>query len=127
MNYSELVAKNIIEHLRPGCEMKYRVTQTSGEYDFDLICGNVAVAAIEVTMSTDPSKLRTRARILNKSKGRSFVKAAKCKKDWSAYPTERADPRKIRAHIDEYLAPIEATGTERFFSYTDAARSAAIH
>jgi hypothetical protein len=36
MNHSEQVAKKIIERVRPGCNMTFRVHQSNGECDFEL-------------------------------------------------------------------------------------------
>jgi hypothetical protein len=78
-------------------------------------------------MLTDASMRQTRARILNAKQGGQFVQGSKCQKGWSVYLTEGADDiKKIRKLIDDYLAPIEASGTEEFSFHTDAATSPAI-
>ena len=87
MDHSELVAKNVIEKFRPGCVMSYRANQSNGECDFDLLCGDGAVAAVEVTMATNPSKRRTRARISDQRRGGPFIEAVSCRKGWSVHPT----------------------------------------
>jgi hypothetical protein len=127
MNHSEQVAKKIIERLRPGCNMTFRVHQSNGECDFELFHNLTAVAEVEVTMLTDASMRQTRARILNAKQGGQFVQGSKCQKGWSVYLTEGADDiKRIRQLIDDYLAPIEASGAEEFSFHTDAATSPAI-
>jgi hypothetical protein len=116
MNHPEQVAKNIIERVRPGCNMTFRVHQSNGECDFELFHNHTAVAEGEVTMLTDALMRQTRARIFNAKQGGQFVQGSKCQKGWSVYLTEDADDiKKIRKLIDDYLAPIEASGVERFF------------
>lgn len=126
MDHPELISKTIIESFRPGCEMKYNADQSNGEHDFVLLCGNGAIAAVEVTMSTSQLMRETHARISDPSKGAQFVEATLCKKGWCVDPIEGADIRKIRGSVDAYLAPIEAAGVEGFFMPTDAAESPAI-
>jgi hypothetical protein len=127
MNHSEQVAKKIIERLRPGCNMTFRVHQSNGECDFELFHNHTAVAEVEVTMLTDASMRQTRARIFTAKQGGQFVQGSKCQKGWSVYLTEGADDiKKIRKLVDDYLAPIEASGAERFFFHMDAATSPAI-
>jgi hypothetical protein len=123
MNHAELISKRIIEMVRPDCEMKHRADQSNGEYDFDLFRGQSGVAAVEVTMSTNALKRRTRARISENQ----FIDAIVCKKGWLINPIEGSDIRKIRANADAYLGAIESTGTEQFFAYTDAAESPAVY
>jgi hypothetical protein len=128
MNHSEQVAKKVIEHLRPGCKMTFRVHQSNGECDFELFHNHISVGEVEVTMSTDATMRQTRMRILNEKQGGQFVQGSKCQKGWWVYLAEEArDIKKIRKAIDDYLAPIEASGAEEFSFYTDATTSPAIY
>lgn len=126
MDHAEAVAKKIIEALRPGCVMRYRELQSNGEHDFDLLCGDLLTAAVEVTMATNSSVRTMQARIANPNSGGPFIKPVLCKKGWLIIPVEGADIRNIRKNADKYLAEIERAGKERFFAYSDAAECYAI-
>jgi hypothetical protein len=75
---------------------------------------------LEVTASADERNEATTAAILEPRKGSPFIKAGRCRKDWLVHPLPTANINKVRAHIDRYLADIEATGLERFFSPIDS-------
>jgi hypothetical protein len=127
MNHSEQVAKKVIESLLPESSMSFRVHQSKGECDFALLQNHIPVGEVEVTMLTDASMRQTRARILNVKQGGQFVQGSKCKKGWSIELREGADDiKKIRKLVDDYLAPIETSGVERFCFYMDADTSPAI-
>jgi hypothetical protein len=128
VHHSEQVAKTIIEDQRQGSQMRFCVHQSKGECDFELLSADgAAVAEVEVTMLTDEAMKRTLARIANSKEGGQFVDGQKCQKGWSVVLRQGADDiRKVRALIDSYLAPIEASGTEQFHYYMDAATSPAI-
>lgn len=120
MNTSEHLAKVLIESVLQGTVMDYRIDQSAGGYDFDLLYPDGISAILEVTTSTDKVQESTVAAITNKRKGGSFIQAKKCRKDWIVHPVSSANINKIRAQADEYLADIEADGLEKFFSPIDA-------
>jgi hypothetical protein len=59
MNYSEKIAKRILEAILPGASLEYRQTQSHGEYDFDLHYGDGSKAAVEVTAAMDETLMKT--------------------------------------------------------------------
>ncbi|MGA7455672.1 MAG: hypothetical protein WBW73_32045 [Rhodoplanes sp.] len=120
IDHSEIVAKKIVEHFRRGREMRFRENQSRGEYDFDLVCGQTVIAAVEATTLTDESIRGMRAAILDERKGGLFIDAVLCKKSWSVHPIRNANINRICANADAYLAAIEAVGLERFFAPVDA-------
>ena len=58
MNFSEQIAKRVVEHIIPGSTMQYRLDQSAGEYDFDLIHPDWE-ASLEVTMAAHQKRLET--------------------------------------------------------------------
>jgi hypothetical protein len=120
MNRSEEIAKIVIETLVEGSRMHYHDDQSRGHYDFDLEYPDGAVAAVEVTVSTNEQLEHTSAAILDSRKGGTFVAAKKTRNGWWVHPMPGANINKIREQVDEYLAAIESEGLLRFFSYTDA-------
>jgi hypothetical protein len=123
MDKAEAAAKSIVEHLIPGTRMHYRDSQSCGEHDFDLEYPTGARVPLEVTVSTDKAAEATRAAILRRGR---FVPRVQCKHDWYVYPRRNANINKIRAHIDSYLAAIEAEGRTQFKASTDADTSPAV-
>ena len=126
MNHSEKIAKILIEVIIVGGNMQYRPDQSSSVPDFDLKYADGTVAAVEVTASESAEIRRTTAAISDEKKGGPFVRAKKCRNGWWVHPLGDANINKIRTHVDEYLAEIEAEGRRRFFAYTDAVTSPAV-
>lgn len=120
MDRAELLAKAIIEQLVDGAQMHFQEVQDAGQHDFDLLLPEGEIAAVEVTTSADQELECTSASIREPKKGGSFVPTSKCKKDWTVHPLKEAKIANIRKNVDTYLAAIEATGIERFFSQIDA-------
>lgn len=127
MDKAETVAEIIVETLMRGAKMRYRETQSAGEYDFDLVYATGMSVPLEVTMSTDQPTEAIEAAIMRSRKGGSFVQRIHCQHDWWVHPTKHARINKIRTYIDSYLAAIEAEGWKDFDSFIDAADSPAIH
>lgn len=126
MNYSETIAKQIIETLIPGSEMRFQTSQSNREYDFNLIFKNGQSVSLEVTVSTDQSYRETVAAIRSNQKGGCFIQGNRVKKGWYVTPAPNANINKIREHIDPHLAEIEAEGLASFNSYLDAGQSIAV-
>jgi hypothetical protein len=126
MNHSETIAEKIIETLIPGSEMRFRTSQSNGEYDFNLIFKNGQSVPLEVTVSTDRSYKETAAAIRSDQKGGSFIQGNLCKKGWYVTPAPNANINKIRERIDSHLAEIEAEGLESFNSHLDGDQSMAV-
>jgi hypothetical protein len=126
MNHSEQIAKLLIEAMIVGARMQYRCDQSSSVHDFDLQYANGTVAAVEVTASVIEQMERTAATISDERKGGPFVRAKKCRNGWWVHPLPGANINKIRTHVDEHLAAIEAEGRHQFFAYTDANTSPAV-
>ncbi|MCZ6679768.1 MAG: hypothetical protein O7E52_21260 [Candidatus Poribacteria bacterium] len=109
-----------------GARMQYRHDQSTSVHDFDLHYADGTVAAVEVTASVAEQMECTAAAIANARKGGPFVCAKKCRHGWWVHPLPSANINKIRTHVDEYLAAIEAEGHHRFLAATDAASSPAV-
>src|SRR5690349_17592537 len=108
MRLPERAAKAIIEAVLRGSEMRYNSSQAHGEHDFDLYYGGAEPAAVEVTASADSQHLATMAALGDSRRGGQFVQAKKCRRGWYVHPIEGADIRRIRTHVDAYLAAIES-------------------
>ncbi len=126
MDKAEAAAKSIVENLIPGARMHYHESQPSGEHDFDLEYPTGTRVPLEVTMSTDEAAEATRAAIRHSRRGGPFIPRVQCEHDWYVYPRRHANINKIRAHVDSYLAAIEAEGREQFNAFTDSAQSPAV-
>jgi hypothetical protein len=100
--------------------MTYRLSQSNGEYDFDLAYSDSSKAAVEVTTTIDRALQETWRQILDKRKGRGVIPAKHCKRSWSITISSdtRVDP--IRRKADEYLAAIEHAGILSFQGATDS-------
>ena len=114
MNYSEAVAKRVLEAILPGATLVYRSAQANGEYDFDLRYSDGTVAAVEVTAAVDQTLTETIAAVRSKKKGGSIIKATVCKKSWLIFPAKGASINTIRTAADGYLANLEHEGIDSF-------------
>jgi hypothetical protein len=122
MNHSEALAKRVIEGVEPGARMVYREDQSIRTFDFDLHRTAAAVAAVEVTSVTDGVVKASYAAI---DRCRRIPRRL-CAKDWRIHPASDANIKRIAKKADAYLARIEASGIDRFFSSSDASRSPAV-
>jgi hypothetical protein len=118
MDHAETVAKLILETVLPGASLKYRISQSSSEYDFDMHLNGI-ISAVEVTASVDRVHVQTIAAIRNKKKGGPIIPAKKCKKRWIVFPSNDAQINAIRTKIDDYLSNLESEGIG-YFSDTDS-------
>jgi hypothetical protein len=119
VDHAETFAQLIVETIIHGSRMVYRMDQCRTIHDFDLYYPDGRVGAAEVTASVDEAGERTNAAILDPKKGGSTIKAKLCKKDWRIWPESEANINNIRKRGDEYLAKVESTGIEKFFSASD--------
>lgn len=115
MNYSERISKRVLEAILSGAILKYRPTQSHGEYDFDLHYEDGSEAAVEVTAAMDETLMKTVGAIHGKRAGGSTIRAKVCKRSWIIFPTKGASIRKIRTDADFYLAGLEQEGINRFY------------
>lgn len=114
MNYSEAVAKRVLEAILPGATLVYRSAQANREYDFDLRYSDGTVAAVEVTAAVDQTLTETIAAVRSKKKGGSIFKATACKKSWLIFPAKGASINTIRTAADGCLAHLENEGIDSF-------------
>lgn len=115
VRYSETIAKRVLEAALPGATMTYRLTQSNGEYDFDLLYGDGKEAAVEVTAAVDETMARINGAIRNKRRGGSVIKAAVCRKSWMIFPARGASINYIRANADQQLRKLEQEGIDSFY------------
>jgi hypothetical protein len=115
MNYSEKISKRVLEAILPGAILRYRPTQSHGEYDFDLQYKDGSQAAVEVTAALDETLMKTVGAIHGKRAGGPTIRAKVCKRTWIIFPTKGASIRRIRADADFYLATLEQEGIDRFY------------
>jgi hypothetical protein len=59
MNYSEAIAKRVLEAILPGANLEYQPVQSNGEYDFNLRYDDGSFAAVEVTAAVDKTLTET--------------------------------------------------------------------
>jgi len=111
MNYSEAISKRVLEAILPNVTMEYRLAQSNGEYDFDLLHSDGTIAAVEVTASV----VQTIAAIRSNRRGGSVLKAAICRKSWLIFPTKGASIDTIRRDADSQLVKLEQEGIKSFF------------
>jgi hypothetical protein len=52
MNYSEAIAKRVLEAILPGANLEYQPVQSNGEYDFNLRYDDGSFAAV-VTLPSE--------------------------------------------------------------------------
>ena len=115
MNYSEKISKRVLEAILSGAILKYRPTQSHGEYDFDLHYEDGSEAAVEVTAAVDETLMKTVGAIHSKRAGGSTIQAKVCKKSWIIFTVNGSSIRRIRTDADSYLAELEKEGIDRFF------------
>jgi len=120
MDHAELLAKRLFEHVFTGSRMDYRLSQSNGEHDFDLVYSDGSEAAVEVTMTVDQVQQETWRQVLDGRKGGGVIQAKCCKRSWSISisSSTRIDP--IREKVDGYLAAIEQEGLSSFQGPTDS-------
>ena len=126
MNYTERIAKAVIEHIIPGSNIHDRTEEPGGVHDFDLRNPDGTLAAVEVTLSTDKQIKDTVAAIESKRRGGRFLNARMCCNGWIVHPLADANINRLRTDLDAYLARIEAAGLTTFFSWTDASACEAV-
>lgn len=112
----ETLAKRVIEAVEADGRMIYREDQSIRTHDFDLHRKAGTVAAVEVTSVTDGVVKATHAAI---DRCRRIPRIL-CTKDWRIHPASNANIKRIAENADAYLAHIEASGIDRFFSSSDA-------
>lgn len=120
MNYSEAIAKRVLEAILPGANLEYQPVQSNGEYDFNLRYDDGSFAAVEVTAAVDKTLTETIAAVRSKKKGGSAIKATACKKSWLIFPGKGASINTIRADADCCLAKLEQDGIDRFFCVSNS-------
>src|SRR5271166_6630376 len=109
MNYSERIAKCVVETTLPGAQMKPILSQSQGEYDFDLHYPDGTTAAVEVTAAANQSQKWICAKIRSPKKGGPVIEAKECKKSWKVFPMDNADIPALR-QADSYLSRLEQAG-----------------
>jgi hypothetical protein len=129
MNYSEAVSKRVLESILPGATLNYRLSQSHGEYDFDLHYSDGAIAAVEVTAAMDETLMRTVGAIRGKRAGGSAIRAVACKKSWVIFAAKGGSISRIRKDADAYLADLEREGIDKFFcvSSSESVRKVCCH
>ncbi len=115
MNYSEAIAKRVLEAILPGARLEYQSVQSDGEYDFDLLYSDGTIATVEITAAVDEALEETIAAVRSKKKGGSVIKATACRKSWLIFPAKGASINTIRTAADGYLAKLEYEGIDRFY------------
>jgi hypothetical protein len=120
MDYAELLAKCLFEHMFTGSRMNYHLSQSNGEHDFDLVYSDGTEAVVEVTMTVDREQQETWRQVLDRGKGGSVIRAECCKRSWSISICSRARVDPIRKKVDGYLAAIEQDGVSSFRGPTDS-------
>jgi hypothetical protein len=118
MRTAEALAKRIIERVVGGC-MIYREDQSARTHDFDLHRIAGTAAAVEVTSITDATVRATFAAIGRRRR----IPTRLCTKHWRIHPAADANIKRVAEKADAYLADIEGTGIERFFSSLHASSS----
>ena len=113
MNYSEAVAKRVLEAILPGANLEFRPVQSDGEYDFDLRYADGTIAAIEATAAINESYMRALARIHKQRNGGRIIQPKYCKKSWVIIPATD-EIMEIRRSADRYLAKLEEEGIDSF-------------
>jgi hypothetical protein len=109
MNYSEKVAKVLIESLCPGTRMQFHGDQHDGPPDFDLCSANGIQGVVEVTESVDRTWLETHEAI----KRKQTVPAVKCRKNWAVHVGAKVILKKTTA-FDDALAMLEERGLDQY-------------
>lgn len=122
MKPPEALAKRIIESIEVGERLVYREDQSVRTHDFDLHRNAGTVAAVEVTSITDGTVKATFAAVDRYRR----IPRRQCTKDWRIHPAADANIKRIAQKADAYLADIEATGVERFFSSSHASSSSPV-
>ena len=122
MKPAEALAKRIIEGVVSGGRMIYREDQSVRTHDFDLHQTAGTIAAVEVTSITDGVVRATLAAIDRYRR----IPRRLCTKDWRIHPAADANIKRIAENADAYLADIEETGIERFFSSLHASSSSPV-
>jgi len=115
MNYAENIAKHVIEAALGKARLNYRIQQSSGEWDFDMLFADGTFGALEVTAAVDRVQAETVAAIHNKKRGGGAWSALKCQRSWVIYAAKGAQINRIRENAETYLCRLEYDGVERFF------------
>jgi hypothetical protein len=113
MDFAERTAKTVLEAVLAGAKLTYRVDQSDGEYDFDLLYSDGRVAVVEVTTSLDHRQAQISAAIQSKKKS-PMIAAFHCKKTWMITPLQNARINIIREEADRRLAALEEAGIDEF-------------
>jgi len=121
MRPTESIAKLVLEAILPDATLEYRLVQSHGEYDFDLLYADGTVAALEVTGAVDQTLMKTVGAIRGKRAGGPVIKPSLCKKSWVIFPSNGASIPKIRADADRCLARLEKEGVGNFSCVSSSA------
>lgn len=113
MRASEVIAKKLIERVIPGSIMHPIISQSAGEWDFDLIVGRT-VSALEVTQSTGRRTEGLWAAVFGKDGAKSSFPRVLASGSWIVTVSHLADVRQVRLKADALLAQLEAVGRDRF-------------
>jgi hypothetical protein len=119
MKFSERLAKVIVERVILGASMHFRISQGSGERDFDLELPDGSIVPLEVTTASDECVNKQIAATVAPGKGGSFVPRQLSQSDWWIHPQLGANINQIRKNVDAYLADIEVVGLMKFAASTD--------
>ncbi len=122
MNYSEAIAKRVLEAILPGANLEFQPVQSDREYDFDLRYADGTIAAIEATAAINESYMRTLARIHNERNGGRIIQPNYCRKSWLIIPATD-EIMEIRQSADRYLANLEQEGIDSFFCVSSRTQS----
>ena len=103
MNYSERIAKQVIEQVTGGT-MHFNEQQSNGEWDFDLVYPDGRKAAVEVTTARQDQRQRF---FSAQNKYGNFIPCKHCKNSWFVTPKANFKLKFFRQKGDEKFRELE--------------------
>src|SRR5579862_3378446 len=113
MRSSERIAKLLIERVRPDAQAHAVVSQSHGEWDFDLNCAG-ATYPMEVTQATSNQSESLHAALSGRDGENSVIPRVRARTSWAVTVSRQANIRRIRERLDALLVDLESTGLTMF-------------
>ena len=113
MRPNEKIAQVLLERALPGARAEWKVSQSHGEWDFDLHLDG-AICPVEVTQATSQDAEEFSAALFGKGGVKSSVPRVRSQGCWSVTVSRLAKINTVRKRLDGLLADLETTGLTSF-------------
>ena len=113
MRKPERIVAAIIAKVLPGAEVRPVLSQSAGEWDFDLIRGKL-VSAVEATRATNEHMERLYAAVMREDVGGDRFKRTLARNTWMIAVSASTNIKRLLQRADALLAQLEFEGRKEF-------------